>query len=157
MNFAKCLRIPFLQNTSGRLAGTMVYFYGWLWTVTWPLENSDWNLFKVQIKDTRAASLAYLECFYGFITLLPRHQYQKCCKQWKLYLPDSEPQPLDHFFKKVCIEPTDKFLYQVINPFLANVPVLYPQKTLENFWVSGVFKGYKMGTLVRNRLIKTLD
>ena len=42
--------------------------------------------------------------------------------------------------------------FHVLNPFLANVPVLYPQKTLENLWFFGVFRGYKMGTLARNGL-----
>ena len=37
-----------------------------------------------------------------------------------------------------------------INPFLANVPILYPLKTTESSWLSGVFSGYKMGTLARN-------
>ena len=42
----------------------------------------------------------------------------------------------------------------VFNPFLANVPILCPLKTPENFWFSGVFRGYKMGTLARNGLTK---
>ena len=29
----------------------------------------------------------------------------------------------------------------------------YPLKTLENLWFSGVFRGYKMGTLGRNELM----
>ena len=29
------------------------------------------------------------------------------------------------------------------NPFLANLPVLYPLKTSENLWFSGVFRGMK--------------
>ena len=40
----------------------------------------------------------------------------------------------------------------LINPFLANVPILYHLKTPENLWFSGVFRGYKMGTLARNGL-----
>ena len=36
---------------------------------------------------------------------------------------------------------------------LANVPILYPLKTPENLDFSGVFRGYKMGTLARNGLI----
>ena len=36
--------------------------------------------------------------------------------------------------------------------FLANVPILYPLKTPENQWFSGVFRGYKRATLVRNEL-----
>ena len=40
-----------------------------------------------------------------------------------------------------------------LNLFLANVlPILYPLKTPEKLWVSGVFRGYKMGALARNRL-----
>ena len=31
------------------------------------------------------------------------------------------------------------------NPFMANVPILYPLKTPENLWFSGVFRGYNMG------------
>ena len=40
----------------------------------------------------------------------------------------------------------------VINPFLANAPILYPLKALENQRFSGVFREYKMGTLARNGL-----
>ena len=40
-----------------------------------------------------------------------------------------------------------------INPSLANVPILYPLKTSENLWFSGVFRGYKIGTLARNGLM----
>ena len=39
-----------------------------------------------------------------------------------------------------------------INPFLANVYILYPLKTPENQRFSGVFRGYKIGTLTRNGL-----
>ena len=39
------------------------------------------------------------------------------------------------------------------NTFPANAPILYPQKTSENFWLCNVFRGYKMRTLVRNGLI----
>ena len=41
-----------------------------------------------------------------------------------------------------------------VNLFLANGPILYPLKTPENLWLSGVFRGYKMGTLGRDRLKK---
>ena len=40
----------------------------------------------------------------------------------------------------------------ILNSFLANVPILYSLKTPENQRFSGVFRGYKTGTLVRNRL-----
>ena len=39
-----------------------------------------------------------------------------------------------------------------LNPFLANIPVLYYLKTTENLWLSGVFRRYKMRTLARNWL-----
>ena len=42
----------------------------------------------------------------------------------------------------------------LINPFLANVPILYSLKTPENQRISDVFKGYKIGTLARYGLIK---
>ena len=42
----------------------------------------------------------------------------------------------------------------VINPFLANVPILYPLKTPESLWFSGLFREYKMGKLARNGLNK---
>ena len=40
-----------------------------------------------------------------------------------------------------------------INPFLANVPILYPLKTPENQRFS-VFRRYKLGTLATNGLIQ---
>ena len=46
-----------------------------------------------------------------------------------------------------------KLYFSVMNPFLVNVSILYPLKKLENLWFSGVFKGYKIGTLVRNGLL----
>ena len=41
----------------------------------------------------------------------------------------------------------------MVNPFSSNVPLLYPLKTSENFRFSDVFRGYRSGTLVENRLI----
>ena len=40
-----------------------------------------------------------------------------------------------------------------LNPYLANVPILYPLKTPENQSFSDVFRGYKMETLAKNGLI----
>ena len=40
----------------------------------------------------------------------------------------------------------------IIIPFLANVSVLYPLKTPENFCFLGVFKEYKIETLAKNGL-----
>ena len=42
---------------------------------------------------------------------------------------------------------------ELINPFLANVPILYTLKTPENQRFSGVFRGYKTRALARNGLI----
>ena len=39
------------------------------------------------------------------------------------------------------------------NPFLTNIPILYPLKTPENQVFFGVFRGYKMGILAENVLI----
>ena len=36
---------------------------------------------------------------------------------------------------------------------MTNAPILQPLKTPENFWFSGVFRRYKIGTLPRNVLI----
>ena len=40
----------------------------------------------------------------------------------------------------------------LVNRFPANGPTLHPLKTLENLCLSGVFRGYKMGTLAGNGL-----
>ena len=40
-----------------------------------------------------------------------------------------------------------------MNSSLADVPILHFLKIPENLWFSGVFKGYKRGTLARNGLI----
>ena len=39
-----------------------------------------------------------------------------------------------------------------LNPFLANVSILYPLKTLVNQRFSGIFREYKIGKLARNGL-----
>lgn len=38
------------------------------------------------------------------------------------------------------------------NPFLVHVSILYSLKTPGNQKLSGILRGYKMGTLARNRL-----
>ena len=55
-----------------------------------------------------------------------------------MFIPDISKLKFHHTFYK-CF----------LNPFLANVPILYPLKTPENQRGGG----YKMGTLARNRLI----
>ena len=56
---------------------------------------------------------------------------------------------------------TEAKVYNILNPFLAHVPILYPLKTPEYQRFSVVFRGigfccfseYKIGTLARNELI----
>ena len=59
-------------------------------------------------------------------------------------------------FHNECCEIFDKrrklSSSSAINPILANVPILYSLKTLENQRFPGVFREYKMGTLARNGL-----
>ena len=49
--------------------------------------------------------------------------------------------------------PLARRLPHLFNPFLANVFILYNLKTPEKLWLSGVFRGYEMGTLDRNWLM----
>ena len=42
---------------------------------------------------------------------------------------------------------------QVINPFLINIPLLYPLKTSKKQRFSDVFRGYRSGTLVENGVV----
>ena len=44
-----------------------------------------------------------------------------------------------------------------MNPYLTNVPILYPLKKPENQSFSGVFRGYKIETLIRHGLSFLLD
>ena len=57
------------------------------------------------------------------------------------------------FYRKICSGPCQtsvvELFWKIINPFLANVPILYPLKIQENQRFSNVFRGYKMGTLAR--------
>ena len=38
----------------------------------------------------------------------------------------------------------------LLNPFKTNAPILYPLKTTESLWFSGVFRGYEMRAMTRN-------
>ena len=61
-----------------------------------------------------------------------------------------------HFFARSKDFRSDKYhLIGIFNPFLTNVPILYPLKTPENIWFSGVIMCYKMGAMTRNRLKST--
>ena len=57
-------------------------------------------------------------------------------------------------WQKIILLKNKKLMKMDFNPFLANVPILYPLKTPENQRFSGVFRGYKMGTLARNGLMQ---
>ena len=46
-----------------------------------------------------------------------------------------------------------KLIIAGLNPFSANVPLLYPLETSENLRFSDVFREYRSGTLVENGLI----
>ena len=48
---------------------------------------------------------------------------------------------------------TDRMsLLTLINPLIADVPILYPLKTPHKFWLSGVNRRCKTGTLIMNGL-----
>ena len=57
----------------------------------------------------------------------------------KAYLKQDSVYHLNNFFRDN-------------NTLLAYVPIAYPLKTPKNVWFSGLFRGYKMGTLTRNGL-----
>ena len=57
--------------------------------------------------------------------------------------------------QKIILLKNKKLMKVDFNPFLANVPILYPLKTPENQRFSGVFRGYKMGKLARNGLMQS--
>ena len=53
--------------------------------------------------------------------------------------------------------PFDNYIFTfllTLNPFLVKVSILYLLKTPENQRFFGVFRGYKMGILARDRLNK---
>ena len=54
--------------------------------------------------------------------------------------------------REISLQLLNKF-----NPFPVSVPILYPLKTPENLWFSGVFMAYKMGTLARSGLRKLIS
>ena len=45
----------------------------------------------------------------------------------------------------------------IFNPFLANGPILYPLETPQNQRFSGVFRGYKVGTLTGSGLMNFIS
>ena len=53
----------------------------------------------------------------------------------------------------LCLNHDRNEVERGFNPLLINVLILYPLKTPENQWFSGVFRGYEMGTLVREELM----
>ena len=66
-----------------------------------------------------------------------------------------------HWYSKgesiwLCIATKREINLTALNPFLANVPILYPLKTPENQRFFGVFRRYKMGTPAGNKLINVI-
>ena len=57
----------------------------------------------------------------------------------------------------LCLYCGGPFSCDLFNPFLTNVPLLYPMKTLENRRFSDVFRGYRSGTFVENGLIFNVE
>ena len=67
--------------------------------------------------------------------------------------PDSRQTPnLVTFTEEIHLENVTfcAVLSTLLNPSLVNIHILYPLKTTENIWFSGVFRRYKMETLLRN-------
>ena len=68
------------------------------------------------------------------------------------YLKIEPAKNCQNFHNFLISQLLENRLITVVNTFLANAPILYSLKTPKNFWFSGVFRGYKMGTLARNGL-----
>ena len=62
-----------------------------------------------------------------------------------------------HFLKNVSQEFIEIFCIAILNPFLANVLILYPLKASQNLLFSGVFRVYKVGALARNELMSSFS
>ena len=62
-------------------------------------------------------------------------------EKMKVYARKKHYRVVDH-----VVKPNIKSF--VINPFIANVPVLYPLRAPRNLWFSVVFSGYKCGTKI---------
>ena len=72
------------------------------------------------------------------------------------YLPPKSLQKF-HILSKIRAQSLENaWLNLHGNPCLGNGPILTPWKTLENPWFSGVFRGYKMGTLVTQMCSKSI-
>ena len=79
-----------------------------------------------------------------------------------IYLVRTQNFPKKHFLENFAYVINESCLSRITDlqaqkaflsiPFLANVPVLYPQKKSENRRFSSIFRGCKMGALARNGL-----
>lgn len=58
--------------------------------------------------------------------------------------------------KQILTKVSPLYFLISLNPSLANVLILYPLKIQENLCFSGIFRGYIIGILARNMLIKTV-
>ena len=54
--------------------------------------------------------------------------------------------PCYRFFSNLYLRFYCQYLFPVLDPFLANVSILYPLKTPEKHMLSGAPRGYKLGT-----------
>ena len=83
-----------------------------------------------------------------------RPWYRKLCCLYKVLKVQPPKCPFNAIPKFIKPYSTRNLyiLHPKVNPFPANVPILYPLKTTENQRFSVVFRGYKMGTLAANGL-----
>ena len=80
--------------------------------------------------------------------------YKQSWKTWLEFLINYVKGPFMDGFDFIIKTHTMTYSDYRLNPFLANVPILYLLKTPENLWFSVVFRGYQIGILARNRLIR---
>ena len=66
---------------------------------------------------------------------------------WFLYDRNLRHERVKIFFQLTLVI----LLYSILNLLLANGPILYTLKTLENQGFSSAIRGYKMRTLAKNR------
>ena len=86
-----------------------------------------------------------------------RHIY---FRTWKSFLEQTLPLFQPWIYVSLSIMLTASFAradQMSFNQFLANVPILYLPKASKRIWFSGVFRGYKIETLVGNGLKNILN
>ena len=87
-------------------------------------------------------------------SLTNRPWYRKLCCFYKVLKVQPPKYPFNAIPKFIKPYSTRNLyiLHLKVNPFPANVPILYPLTTTENQRFSVVFRGYEMGTLAANGL-----